>query len=121
MIYESLEEFHVFVLSHILQRVIIIVADTVLKDSMGEALAPIPFGGTSSLTDQYYTYLPRRGGKKPFLVDLMHIMIPITQSENFLNSSFYHSPLLLIIDNIHNLHLGFYRDFICLGVRSQAF
>lgn len=45
VIYESLEEFHVFVLSHILQRVIIVVADTVLKDSMGEALAPIPFGG----------------------------------------------------------------------------
>lgn len=47
VIYESLEEFHVFVLSHILQRVIIVVADTVLKDSMGEALAPIPFGGKS--------------------------------------------------------------------------
>ncbi|XP_061172306.1 uncharacterized protein LOC133181745 isoform X2 [Saccostrea echinata] len=45
VIYESLEEFHVFVLSHILQRTIVIVADTVLKDSMGEALAPIPFGG----------------------------------------------------------------------------
>lgn len=46
MVYESLEEFHVFVLSHILQRVIIVVADIILKDSMGEALAPIPFGGT---------------------------------------------------------------------------
>ncbi|XP_062607755.1 OTU domain-containing protein 7B-like isoform X2 [Saccostrea cucullata] len=45
VIYESLEEFHVFVLSHILQRTIVIVADTILKDSMGEALAPIPFGG----------------------------------------------------------------------------
>ena len=45
MIYESLEEFHVFVLAHILQRAIIVVADTMLKDSQGEALAPIPFGG----------------------------------------------------------------------------
>ena len=42
--YESLEEFHVFVLAHVLRRPIIVVADTVLKDSNGEALAPIPFG-----------------------------------------------------------------------------
>ena len=45
VVYESLEEFHVFVLAHVLQRVIIVVADTILKDSCGEALAPIPFGG----------------------------------------------------------------------------
>lgn len=43
--YESLEEFHVFVLAHVLRRPIIVVADTMLKDSNGEALAPIPFGG----------------------------------------------------------------------------
>ena len=43
--YESLEEFHVFVLAHVLRRPIIVVADTVLRDSHGEALAPIPFGG----------------------------------------------------------------------------
>ncbi|OWF46954.1 uncharacterized protein LOC110454964 [Mizuhopecten yessoensis] len=45
VVYESLEEFHVFVLAHVLQRAIIVVADTILKDSHGEALAPIPFGG----------------------------------------------------------------------------
>lgn len=45
VVYESLEEFHVFVLAHVIQRPIIIVADTILKDSSGEALAPIPFGG----------------------------------------------------------------------------
>ena len=45
VVYESLEEFHVFVLAHVIQRPIIIVADTFLKDSGGEALAPIPFGG----------------------------------------------------------------------------
>ncbi|XP_025077085.1 OTU domain-containing protein 7B-like isoform X1 [Pomacea canaliculata] len=45
VVYESLEEFHVFVLAHVLQRPIIVVADTVLKDSSGEDLAPIPFGG----------------------------------------------------------------------------
>ncbi|KAK3097479.1 hypothetical protein FSP39_009970 [Pinctada imbricata] len=45
VIYESLEEFHVFVLAHVLQRAIIVVADIMLKDSQGDALAPIPFGG----------------------------------------------------------------------------
>jgi len=44
-LYESLEEIHVLVLAHILRRPIIVVADTVLKDAYGEALAPIPFGG----------------------------------------------------------------------------
>ena len=45
ILYESLEELHVFVLAHVLRRPIIIVADTILKDSNGEALAPISFGG----------------------------------------------------------------------------
>nr|XP_061789769.1 OTU domain-containing protein 7B-like [Nerophis lumbriciformis] len=44
-VYESLEEFHVFVLAHVLKRPIVVVADTVLRDSGGEAFAPIPFGG----------------------------------------------------------------------------
>ena len=43
--YMSLEEFHVFVLANVLRRPIIVVADTILKDQDGEALAPIPFGG----------------------------------------------------------------------------
>lgn len=34
--YESLEEFHVFVLSHVLKRPIVVVADTMLRDSGGE-------------------------------------------------------------------------------------
>ena len=45
MIYESLEELHVFVLAHVLRRPIVVVAKTILKDMNGEALAPIPFGG----------------------------------------------------------------------------
>nr|XP_057910047.1 OTU domain-containing protein 7B isoform X2 [Doryrhamphus excisus] len=44
-VYESLEEFHVFVLAHVLNRPIVVVADTMLRDSGGEAFAPIPFGG----------------------------------------------------------------------------
>ena len=43
--YESLEELHVFILAHVLRRPVIVVADTILKDANGEALAPIPFGG----------------------------------------------------------------------------
>lgn len=43
--YESLEELHVFVLAHVLFRPIIIVADTILKDANGDAMAPISFGG----------------------------------------------------------------------------
>lgn len=35
-VYESLEEFHVFVLSHVLKRPIVVVADTMLRDSGGE-------------------------------------------------------------------------------------
>lgn len=42
---ESLEEIHVFVLSHILRRPIIVIAKTVLENVDGDALAPIPFGG----------------------------------------------------------------------------
>ncbi|XP_076443310.1 uncharacterized protein LOC143281908 [Babylonia areolata] len=45
VVYESLEEFHVFVLAHVLQRPIVVVADTILRDANGDALAPIPFGG----------------------------------------------------------------------------
>lgn len=43
--YESLEEVHILALSHVLRRTIIVVADTVLRDMNGEAMAPIPFGG----------------------------------------------------------------------------
>lgn len=43
--YESLEEIHIFALAHVLRRAIIVVADTVLRDMNGEAMAPIPFGG----------------------------------------------------------------------------
>jgi len=44
-VYESLEEFHVFVLAHVLRRPIIVLAETMLKDSSGSAFAPIPYAG----------------------------------------------------------------------------
>lgn len=43
--YQSLEEVHVLALAHVLSRPIIIIAETMLRDSEGVALAPIPFGG----------------------------------------------------------------------------
>ncbi|KAL7289700.1 hypothetical protein TKK_0016423 [Trichogramma kaykai] len=43
--YQSLEEVHILALAHILRRTIIVVAETMLKDSEGVAIAPIPFGG----------------------------------------------------------------------------
>lgn len=39
-VYESLEEFHVFVLAHVLRRPIVVVADTMLRDSGGEGGGP---------------------------------------------------------------------------------
>lgn len=39
-VYESLEEFHVFVLAHVLRRPIVVVADTMLRDSGGEGNTP---------------------------------------------------------------------------------
>uniref|UniRef100_A0A0K0DEE3 ubiquitinyl hydrolase 1 n=1 Tax=Angiostrongylus cantonensis TaxID=6313 RepID=A0A0K0DEE3_ANGCA len=44
-IYESLEAVHVFALSHVLKRPIIVVSDTVLRNAKGEELSPISFGG----------------------------------------------------------------------------
>ncbi|XP_015183972.1 PREDICTED: OTU domain-containing protein 7B-like isoform X1 [Polistes dominula] len=43
--YQSLEEVHVLALAHVLRRPIIVIAETMLKDAEGVALAPIPFGG----------------------------------------------------------------------------
>ncbi|KAL6438070.1 hypothetical protein ACFW04_004369 [Cataglyphis niger] len=43
--YQSLEEIHVLTLAHALRRPIIVIAETMLKDADGIALAPIPFGG----------------------------------------------------------------------------
>ncbi|XP_071863890.1 OTU domain-containing protein 7B isoform X3 [Bombus fervidus] len=43
--YQSLEEVHILALAHALKRPIIVIAETMLKDAEGVALAPIPFGG----------------------------------------------------------------------------
>lgn len=45
--YESLEEFHVFVLAHVLRRPIVVVADTMLRDSGGEGESASPYSTRS--------------------------------------------------------------------------
>lgn len=47
-VYESLEEFHVFVLAHVLRRPIVVVADTMLRDSGGEGESVSPHSTLSS-------------------------------------------------------------------------
>lgn len=61
-VYESLEEFHVFVLAHILRRPIVVVADTMLRDSGGEGtLARSKAHGFHSRPGKRST--PRRGSR----------------------------------------------------------
>ncbi len=55
--YESLEEFHVYVLANNIRRPIIIYSDTILRTNNGEAISPIEFGGI---------YLPLGKLNKPF-------------------------------------------------------
>ena len=43
--YESLEEFHVYVLANNIRRPIIVYSDTILRTNDGEAISPIEFGG----------------------------------------------------------------------------
>lgn len=43
--YQSLEEFHVYVLANNIRRPIIVYSDIVLRDNHGEAISPIDFGG----------------------------------------------------------------------------
>lgn len=122
VIYESLEEFHVFVLSHILQRVIIVVADTVLKDSMGEALAPIPFGGKSC------SCLPSTQkhdrDKKDFCVNFRNSVTPknvgiFVQRFNY-NSMKHHASLDYLL-LLYLCHMScFYRDLSAPGMWSQV-
>ena len=44
-VYQSLESIHVFALSHVLRRPIIVVADKILRNARGDAISPIPFRG----------------------------------------------------------------------------
>ncbi|XP_020278842.1 OTU domain-containing protein 7B-like isoform X1 [Pseudomyrmex gracilis] len=62
--YQSLEEIHVLALAHALKRPIIVIAETMLKDSEGVAFAPIPFGGVYLPLE----VLPSRCHRTPLLL-----------------------------------------------------
>jgi OTU domain-containing protein 7 len=64
--YESLEEVHVFALAYAIKRPIIVIADVYLRDSTGEPLAPIPFGGI---------YLPLGCEPKNCLRSIIHSVL----------------------------------------------
>ncbi|KAI8793583.1 OTU domain-containing protein 7B [Biomphalaria glabrata] len=106
VVYESLEEFHVFVLAHVLQRPIIVVADAILKDSNGDALAPIPFPGI---------YLPLEVAgyyKSPLLLtyDAAHFsaLSPMEQNPNVL--PVLPAAIPLVDPELKLLPLHFYKD-----------
>ena len=43
--YKSLEEIHIFALAHVIQRPIIVIADSILQDVEGRPISPVYFGG----------------------------------------------------------------------------
>lgn len=59
-VYESLEEFHVFVLAHVLRRPIVVVADTMLRDSGGEGerVCRQPYCSVITAFTPVYVYFP---------------------------------------------------------------
>uniref|UniRef100_A0A8C6SPL3 ubiquitinyl hydrolase 1 n=1 Tax=Neogobius melanostomus TaxID=47308 RepID=A0A8C6SPL3_9GOBI len=78
-VYESLEEFHVFVLAHVLRRPIVVVADTMLRDSGGEAFAPIPFGGLYLPLEAHFSALVSMEQRDQ---QREQAVIPLTDSEH---------------------------------------
>ncbi|KAH9496869.1 OTU domain-containing protein 7B [Bulinus truncatus] len=106
VVYESLEEFHVFVLAHVLQRPIIVVADTILKDSNGDALAPIPFPGI---------YLPLEVAnhyKSPLLLtyDAAHFSALLPMDQNSYAVPQLPAAIPLVDPELQLLPLHFYKD-----------
>ncbi|KAM8921708.1 LOW QUALITY PROTEIN: OTU domain-containing protein 7B [Pelodytes ibericus] len=98
-VYESLEEFHVFVLAHVLKRPIVVVADTMLRDSGGEAFAPIPFGGI---------YLPlevpaNKCHSSPLVLayDQAHFSALVSMEQN--EQSKEQAPFIPLTDSEHKL------------------
>ncbi|CAH2326812.1 OTU domain-containing 7B [Pelobates cultripes] len=98
-VYESLEEFHVFVLAHVLKRPIVVVADTMLRDSGGEAFAPIPFGGI---------YLPlevpaNKCHSSPLVLayDQAHFSALVSMEQN--EQSKEQAPFIPLTDSDHKL------------------
>jgi len=97
--YESLEEFHVYVLANNIRRPIIIYSDRVLRTNDGEAISPIEFGGI---------YLPleipaEKCHKQPVFLafDAAHFsaLVPLEQNSKSSNKATYRIPLIDIETN----------------------
>ncbi|KAL0271634.1 UNVERIFIED_CONTAM: hypothetical protein PYX00_008665 [Menopon gallinae] len=100
--YESLEEIHVLALSHVLRRPIIVIADTVLKDVNGEALAPILFGGIYLPLE----ILPSECHKCPLVLtfDAAHFSaLVVMEKETFADKSPHPPAVIPLTDSHHKL------------------
>ncbi|KAM5129242.1 OTU domain-containing protein 7B [Mantella aurantiaca] len=98
-VYESLEEFHVFVLAHVLKRPIVVVADTMLRDSGGEAFAPIPFGGIYLPLE----VSPTKCHSSPLVLayDQAHFSALVSMEQNEQNKD--QAPFIPLTDSEHKL------------------
>ncbi|UJR28474.1 hypothetical protein I4U23_009712 [Adineta vaga] len=92
--YESLEEFHVYVLANNIRRPIVIYSDTILRTNDGEAISPIEFGGI---------YLPLeippdKCHKQPVFLafDAAHFsaLVPMEQNIKSISKITYRIPLI---------------------------
>lgn len=99
-VYESLEEFHVFVLAHVLRRPIVVVADTMLRDSGGEGR----LNATHHNLQQYHR------GRNQLTLNMVNIWIPAFAPIPFGGlylplevppSRCHCSPLVLAYDQAH--------------------
>lgn len=107
--YESLEEFHVYVLANNIRRPIIVYSDTVLRTNDGEAISPIEFGGI---------YLPleippEKCHKQPVFLafDAAHFsaLVPMEQNSKPNTRVTYRIPLI-DIEAIDLLPIHFFVD-----------
>jgi hypothetical protein len=107
--YESLEEFHVYVLANNIRRPIVVYSDTVLRTNDGEAISPIEFGGI---------YLPleippEKCHKQPVFLafDAAHFsaLVPMEQNSKPTSRATYRIPLI-DIDAIDLLPIHYFVD-----------
>ncbi|CAF4566906.1 unnamed protein product [Rotaria sp. Silwood2] len=107
--YESLEEFHVYVLANNIRRPIIIYSDTILRTNDGEAISPIEFGGIYLPLE----ISPDKCHKQPIFLayDAAHFsaLLPMEQNSKSTSKITYRIPLI-DIETLDILPLHFYID-----------
>ncbi|CAF0788791.1 unnamed protein product [Rotaria sordida] len=92
--YESLEEFHVYVLANNIRRPIVIYSDTILRTNDGEAISPIEFGGIYLPLE----ISPDKCHKQPIFLayDAAHFsaLLPMEQNSKSTSKITYRIPLI---------------------------